>query len=149
MSKDYICKDCVHNNHGWCKALKRNKLKEIDKCAMKNDGSKPIKLRPFEEFITYNKPQTPVEPKEDKCMDEAYRVLGKRDMLWNVQRQALAIKQNTSISETEKFKALCQCINSLSKTLEFSEKLYEVDFIIESEIDEMMIQDSKKISKVL
>ena len=149
MSKDYICKDCVHNNHGWCKALKRNKLKEIDKCAMKDNGSKPIKLRPFEEFITYNEPQTPVEPKEDKCMDEAYRVLGKRDMLWNVQRQALAIKQNTSISETEKFKALCQCINSLSKTLEFSEKLYEVDFIIESEIDEMMIQDSKKISKVL
>ena len=61
MSKNYICKDCVHNNYGWCKVLKRNKLKEIDKCAVKDDGSKPLKLRPLEKLKSYEEPQAPEE----------------------------------------------------------------------------------------
>lgn len=156
MSKDYICKDCIHNNYGWCKALKRNKLKEIDKCAIKDNGSKPKKLRPFEELKNYEEPQAPQEikplimpKKEDKVIDDAYRVLGKREMLWNIQRQAIAIKNDNTIPNESKFEMLCHSLNSICQMQEYSEKIYNIEDIIDSEIDEMMIIDSKKIDKVL
>lgn len=142
---DYLCRDCVHNNHGWCKALKRNKLKEIDKCAMKDDGSKKLELRPFEKLVNAE-PQLPVEPAKEEVNTEAYRVLGKREMLWHIQRQAIAIKNDTEISEASKFEMLCHCLNAISLSQEFSEKIHDVNKIINSEIDMMMIEDSKLIN---
>lgn len=35
MSKEYLCKDCEHNNNGWCKELKFNGLKKITECEHK------------------------------------------------------------------------------------------------------------------
>ena len=46
--KDYLCKDCEHNNNGWCPIIERNGLKNITSCANKNPttsltfGSVPI-----------------------------------------------------------------------------------------------------------
>lgn len=144
----YLCKDCVHNNHGWCKVLKRNKLKEIDKCAVKDDGSKKAELRPFEKLTSIPAPTYPgpskTEQKEDNT--EAYRVLGKREMLWNIQRQAIAIKEDNSIDASSKFEMLCHCINSIAQSQEYSEKIFKVEDIIDSEIDDMMIKDSKLIN---
>ena len=33
--KDYYCKDCANNNHGWCPIIKQNGLKEINNCKKK------------------------------------------------------------------------------------------------------------------
>lgn len=146
----YLCKNCINNNHGWCKALKRNKLKEIDKCAMKDDGSKPIELRPFEEFTTIDASSYPSQEEVDnKINTESYRVLGKREMLWNIQKQALAIKNDSKLDESTKFNILCDCINSIAYMQEFSEKLYKVEDIIDSEVDKWMIEDSKAIRIIL
>ena len=146
---DYICKDCIHNNYGWCKAIKRNKLKEIEKCAMKDNGSETKELRPFEELKTT--PKTIEVPKKEnaKVVTESHRVVGKREMLWHIQRQALAIKQDNSISAKDKFGKLCICLNSTAEVQDYLEELYDVDRIIDSEIDVMMIEDSKKINQVL
>ena len=32
MAKDYFCKDCDHNNNGWCERNKCQGLKDIKKC---------------------------------------------------------------------------------------------------------------------
>lgn len=146
----YLCKNCINNNHGWCKALKRNKLKEIEKCEMKDDGSNPVELRPFEEFTTIDAPSYPSKEEVDnKINTEAHRVLGKREMLWNIQKQAIAIKNDSKLDESTKFKTLCDCINSIAQMQEFSERLYEVDSIMDSEVDRWMMEDSKAIKNIL
>ena len=33
--KDYYCKDCANNNHGWCPIIRQNGLKDIDNCKKK------------------------------------------------------------------------------------------------------------------
>lgn len=160
MSKDYLCKDCIHNNHGWCKAIKRNKLKEIEKCAMKDDGSKPQELRPFEEFI-----EAPAYTEQEKVkeyektpiarpmlmMKETnnkfeHETLGKRIMLWTIQRQAIAIAKNDSIQN--KFEELCRCIVNISEAQTATEKIGSFRDIL-METDELMINDSKKVTELL
>lgn len=32
MAKDYLCKNCIHNNNGWCNKLKKQGLKQITSC---------------------------------------------------------------------------------------------------------------------
>ena len=161
MSKDFLCKDCVHNNHGWCKAIKRNKLKEIDKCAIKDDGSKKVELRPFEELLeapAYTEEKI-VEPKEYQKIPQPrpifikkdddsfeHEVLGKRQMLWTIQRQAIAIKEDDTVEN--KFEELCKCINSLAKHQNFSETIGNFEDIL-METDVMMINDSKRLAEIL
>ena len=42
---DYICKGCKHNNYGWCKKLKKNKLTEIQGCEfLENENLKNFKI---------------------------------------------------------------------------------------------------------
>lgn len=37
MSKDYLCKNCIENNNGWCNKLKKQGLKQITSCEHYND----------------------------------------------------------------------------------------------------------------
>lgn len=134
MAKDYICKDCTNNNHGWCNVLKRNKLKEIETCTNKNKTINSIDTQ---------------TPQDKEVLNESYRVLGKREMLWNIQKQAIAIKNDNTIADYLKFELLCNCLNSIAQMQEYSEELYNVKDIIDSEIDQMMIIDSKNINQVL
>lgn len=161
MSKDYLCKDCVHNNHGWCKAIKRNKLKEIDKCAMKDDGSKQQKLKPFEELLEapayveenivepkqYEKiPQPrPILIKKDDNTFE-HETLGKRIMLWTIQRQAIAIAKDDTVEN--KFEELCRCIVNISGAQTVTERIGNFNDIL-MESDEIVIEDSKKVTELL
>lgn len=142
MSKDYFCRDCIHNNYGWCKILKRNKLKEINSCESKDDGTDKSTLEFFEA------PSAPSEQVEE-VNTEAYRVLGKREMLWTIQRQALAIKQEDKLTDEQKFYELCRCLKSIAQVQEFSENLYDVNDIIDSDMDTLMIRNSKEIVKMI
>lgn len=38
MSKEYLCKQCIHNNNGWCNKLKKQGLKQIISCEYHDDG---------------------------------------------------------------------------------------------------------------
>lgn len=40
MQKDYLCKDCLENNNGWCKKLKKQGLKQITSCDHHNNRLK-------------------------------------------------------------------------------------------------------------
>lgn len=161
MSKDYLCKDCIHNNHGWCKAIKRNKLKEIDKCAMKDDGSKKIELRPFEELLeapTYVEEKI-VEPKEYQKIPQSrpifiekddntfeHETLGKRIMLWTIQRQAIAIAEDDTV--VNKFEELCRCIVNIGRAQILTERIGNFNDIL-METDQLLIEDSKKVTEIL
>lgn len=130
MTKNYLCKNCEHNNHGWCKIKKINGLKEITSC----------------EYNTNNiNPPTYISTNEDDYSFE-HEVLGKRQMLWAIQRQAIAIKQDNTV--TNKFEELCKCINSLAKQQDFSECIGDFNEIL-METDKMMINDSKKLMEIL
>lgn len=133
----YLCKDCIHNNHGWCKAIKRNKLKEIEKCDMKDDGSK--------KQVSDISIEAPAYIEEEKDMSFENQLLGKRMMLWYIQRQAMAIKENNNLG-LDKFEALCHCLNSIEKVLSHEEVLFNIDSIIDTETDRLMIKDSKLIA---
>lgn len=133
----YLCKDCIHNNHGWCKAIKRNKLKEIEKCDMKDDGSK--------KQASDISIEAPAYIEEEKDMSFENQLLGKRMMLWYIQRQAMAIKENNNLG-LDKFEALCHCLNSIEKVQSHEEVLFNIDSIIDTETDRLMIKDSKLIA---
>lgn len=164
MSKDYLCKDCLHNNHGWCKAIKRNKLKEINKCAMKDDGSKQFELRPFEETLEapiyvenniqvkeYEKVPQPkpmpilLNQKENDYSFE-HETLGKRIMLWTIQRQAIAIVQDDNVEN--KFEELCRCIVNIAGAQTVTERIGDFNEIL-MESDKILIEDSKKVTELL
>ena len=90
----------------------------------------------------------PVDDYSDlESNSEAYRVLGKRHMLWNIQMQIAAI--NKDVPEEERYNALLTCIKSFLQIQEFEEKLYHVDKIIDSIIDSHMIEQSKRLGKLL
>lgn len=141
----YICESCASNNHGWCTVKKCNGLKKMN---LQNCNTYE-KLN----IIQVNQPTYPKPPRNEetdkKVLDEAYRVLGKREMLWNIQKQILAIKEDNTIADYLKFEVLCNCIGSIAQMQEYSEGLYEVENIIESEIDMLMLKDSKKMSGLI
>lgn len=146
MSKDYICQSCVNNNNGWCTVRKCNGLKKLNitSCntyeSKDNDINKPCEVA--------NQPTYPRPPRHShklrtiRLNREAHRVLGKREMLWKIQSQIVAINED-DMSYEEKYKSLVECIKNFGSHLEFEEKLWNVDSIVDSMIDEDMIKDSK------
>lgn len=151
MSK-YLCQDCKSNNNGWCTVRKCNGLKKLNitSCNTYDDknNDKPIEIANQPSFP---KPQKPIMT---KCKDqsnnsEAYKVLGKRQMLWNIQCQIVAINQDNDINYEEKYKTLVSSIKSLGEHLEFEENLWKVSDVIDSMIDEDMVRDSKYMNKIL
>ena len=147
MGKDYICQDCVNNNNGWCTVRKCNGLKKLNitSCntyeSKDNDINKPCEVA--------NQPTYPRPPRHNTNSEhvrlnrEAHRVLGEREMLWKIQSQVVAINQDSDMSYEEKYRSLVECIKNFGSHLEFEEKLWNVDSIIDSMIDEDMIKDSK------
>ena len=147
MSKNYICQDCVNNNNGWCTVRKCNGLKKLNITSCNTYESKDNGIdKPYEvtNQPTYPRPPRPgVISEQIKLNRQAHRVLGKREMLWKIQSQAVAINQDNNMSYEEKYKGLVECIKNFGSHLEFEEKLWNVDSIIDSMIDEDMIRDSK------
>ena len=156
MSK-YLCQDCKSNNNGWCTVRRCNGLKKLNitSCnTYENKGDKPIEIANQPTFPRPKKPMV-VKRAEPLVFDnkdddsEAYRVLGKRQMLWNIQCQIVAINKDDDLNYEEKYKELVSSIKSLGEHLEFEEKLWKVDDIIDSMIDEAMVKDSKYMNKML
>lgn len=146
MSKNYICQECTNNNNGWCTVRKCNGLKKLNIASCntyesKDDGiDKPCEVA---NQPTYPRPPRPGEISEQiKLNKESYRVLGKREMLWKIQSQVVAINED-DMSYEEKYKSLVECIKNFGSHLEFEEKLWNVESILDSMIDEGMIKDSK------
>lgn len=146
MSKNYICQDCVNNNNGWCTVRKCNGLKKLNITSCNAYESKYNNINKPTEVANqpvFPKPPRPSENSEDIGLNrQAHRVLGKREMLWKIQSQIVAINED-DMSYEEKYKSLVECIKNFGSHLEFEEKLWNVENIVDSMIDEDIIKDSK------
>lgn len=158
----YLCQNCKSNNNGWCTVRKCNGLKKLNITSCNTYEDKNIDETKImcgnENVIDVIKTKSitrgeraklkPVDDYSDlESNSEAYRVLGKRHMLWNIQMQIAAI--NKDVPEEERYNALLTCIKSFLQIQEFEEKLYHVDKIIDSIIDSDMIEQSKRLGKLL
>ena len=76
--------------------------------------------------------------------DEALKVIGKRYMLWNIQRQVYALKLKGK-TVTEEW--LIDIIDSLEKMQLGEEDNWNTKKYIESEIEQDMIRESKILNK--
>ena len=147
MSK-YLCQDCRSNNNGWCTVRKCNGLKKLNitSCNTFEDKSSTI--------VKVNQPSYPKPPRNEQYEEkednsQSYRVLGKREMLWSIQMQIVGINKDKNLSYEEKYNALVGSIKSIGIHLEFEEKLWEMDSIIDSMIDEDMVEYSRNINKLI
>ena len=76
--------------------------------------------------------------------DEALKVIGKRYMLWNIQRQVYALKLKGR-TVTEEW--LIDILDSLEKMQLVEEDNWDTKKYIESEIEQDMIRESKTLNK--
>lgn len=76
--------------------------------------------------------------------DEALKVIGKRYMLWNIQRQVYALKLKDR-TVTEEW--LIDILDSLEKMQLVEEDNWNTKKHIESEIEEDMIRESKILNE--
>jgi len=76
--------------------------------------------------------------------DEALKVIGKRYMLWNIQRQVYALKLKDR-TVTEEW--LIDILDSLEKMQLVEEDNWNTKKYIESEIEQDMIRESKILNK--
>lgn len=76
--------------------------------------------------------------------DEALKVIGKRYMLWNIQRQVYALKLKDR-TVTEEW--LIDILDSLEKMQLVEEDNWDTKKYIESEIEQDMIRESMILNK--
>lgn len=76
--------------------------------------------------------------------DEALKVIGKRYMLWNIQRQVYALKLKDR-TVTEEW--LIDILDSLEKMQLVEEDNWDTKKYIESEIEQDMTRESKILNK--
>lgn len=76
--------------------------------------------------------------------DEALKVIGKRYMLWNIQRQVYALKLKDR-TVTEEW--LIDILDSLEKMQLVEEDNWDTKKYIESEIEQDMIRESNILNK--
>lgn len=76
--------------------------------------------------------------------DEALKVIGKRYMLWNIQRQVYALKLKDR-TVTEEW--LIDILDSLEKMQLVEEDNWDTKKYIESEIEQDMIRESKILNQ--
>ncbi|MDV3426503.1 MAG: hypothetical protein LIR50_04860 [Bacillota bacterium] len=122
--KDYLCKDCVHNNNGWCEKKKFNGLKKMDiaKCADKK-------------FVVEEKQNDNITSKINII---GYKNFGKREEFYNIQRQIEAMDENSNIADVK------QIMVNLGQMLDIEEQIQGIT--IEYEIDQNIIDGSKNLN---
>ena len=113
MAKNTLCIDCPYYNNGWCKRRKTNQgLKDLLDCEFK--------------------------PNKAEKTDN-YKVLGKRQLFYTVQRNIEVIKSKT-ITKQE----LIELMLTIEQLLQIDEKIFGI--IYEDEIDKTIVEDSKNLS---
>lgn len=129
MAKDYLCKDCEFNNHGWCKKRKIQGLKNIIVCEFN-----PNSIKVIAEVIT------------DEITDETnsgmHKQFGKREMFHNIQMQMKTIDEDSTVKD--KFKTLKQIMVNLEQMLQIEESIHGI--AMEYSIDEDVHKNSIAIS---
>ena len=122
MAKDYLCKDCDNNNHGWCNYLKKNGLKDITNCSEKKVNNVLIN-------------QNTNSDKEKEFDTMPYKVFGKREMFFIIQQQLQAMNDEDTV------KTVKQIMVNLNKMIEIEEQIHGIacDYMI----DEDIINNSK------
>lgn len=127
--KNYLCKDCKHNNHGWCLKNKRNKLKEITECSfkisMEDTFASPIMPQKMKGF----KPNI-IATDHLPAMNDSARIIGKRELLYTIQRQILAMEPEHAGNTLDEFKKVLVTLND---TIDIEENIHKVQYT--SEID--------------
>lgn len=144
----YLCNDCGNNNNGWCTVRKCNGLKKMNISSCNTYDSKQInELQPRGKRAESNllDESCDYEINEKNC--EAHRVLGKRYILWNIQNQIVAINKN--VKKEERYEALVNCIKGFLQMQDFEEQLYKVEEIIDSVMDSDIIEQSKRLNKLM
>lgn len=124
MAKDYLCKDCVENNNGWCNKRKFNGLKKITECEFKKSDE--------------------VEVVEKDVDHTPYKQFGERENFFHMQQQIIAINERNDTYE-EKWNALNRAMKSIGDYLEVNEKIFGV--ATEYLVDEDILDNSKKMNK--
>lgn len=114
----------MHNNNGWCNKRKIQGLKNITEC----------------EFITDT--AAVADDTDLDCLQN--KQFGKREMLFIIQKQILAIHKSDDCSD--KFTALKTTMVSLEKMLQMEEEINGIAF--DSMIDRDIYESSKKISQI-
>ena len=77
---------------------------------------------------------------EQELKEEARRIYGKREMLWNIQRQIYAAKQKGKIIDEEWIIKILDSLEEMQTTEENNWNIYKY---IDSEIERMALQESK------
>ena len=72
--------------------------------------------------------------------EEARKVYGKREMLWNIQRQIYAVKQKGKKIDED---LILKILDSMEKMQEIEEINWDIYKYVDSEIEENIIQESK------
>ena len=109
--KDYICKDCPHNNHGWCKERKIQGLKSITKCSI------------YDKYI--------MPDVEEPEVDQIYeRIMGEVTNYWKIQNQFMVILNNVEKKDDydyeSAFKDTIKAFNTIGKMLDGSMKIHNI-----------------------
>lgn len=127
--KNYLCKDCKNNNHGWCTVNKRNKLKEVTVCDNRNTDEDPFEsVQKTNESFKFNN-------------SNSHRVVGKREMLHTIQRQILAMENDFAGPVLNEIKKV---LVTLSDVTSIEESIHGV--VYDYEIDQDINKASKKIA---
>ena len=77
---------------------------------------------------------------EQELKEEARRVFGKREMLWNIQRQIYAAKQKGKTINEEWILKILESMEKMQETEEMNWNVYKY---IDSEIEKMALQESR------
>ncbi len=77
---------------------------------------------------------------EQELKEEARRVFGKREMLWNIQRQIYALKLKGKTINEENILQILEQIETMQETDELNWDMYKY---IDSEIEKRALQESK------
>ncbi len=72
--------------------------------------------------------------------EEARKVYGKREMLWNIQKQIYSSKQKGKVVGEEQ---ILKILDSIEKMQEIEEMNWDINKYIDSEIEEDIIKESK------
>lgn len=151
----YLCRNCINNKNNWCIKKKCSCLKTIRLMAcdyyinIENIAVSSEAINFEEVKKTYidkpNKKSNVIKFQNDF---EIYRILGQREMLWNIQKGLMNIDES-SMRYKYKYLFLIECIKALGEELLEKEKIWELDEIVINSLDKFMIEKSRNANNDL
>lgn len=145
MSKEYLCKDCGNNNHGWCTVKRMNGLKGITECKSKTvqneEGSQVYMDILGDEYVDTDTGMFCDDNLQFGFSDfneESHKNYGKREMFYIIQQQLQAMNDTDTVEEVKKLMV------NLEEMLKVGEQIHGI--ASNSIIDGDNIRNSKALS---